>query len=334
MTQPGFPSPITFVPDCHWAQWPAGQKILEVPGIATDSHDRVYLFNRGDRPLSIFDSDGKFLRAWEGVKFVRPHGITIGPDDTVFCVDDMDHTVSKFSPDGELLMRLGTSGKPSNTGATSLDYRTIRQAGPPFHYPTNLAIAPNGDLYISDGYGNARIHHFSAEGKLLHSWGKPGTGPSEFHVPHGIAVDARGTVFVADRENSRLQLFTAAGDYLTEWKDVVRPCEVVISRDDLVFVAELGYRAGMWPGTEAPYPNAPGGRVSIFDADGNLVQRWGGGEHPTQAGDFYAPHDLWLDSRGDLYVAEVVYAASGKREMSETGYHTLQKFRRRGQVSR
>ena len=125
--------------------------------------------------------------------------------------------------------------QPSNTGATSIDFRSIKQAGPPFHFPTNLALSPTGDLYVSDGYGNARIHRFSPEGKLLHSWGAPGGGPGEFHVPHGIAIDRQGTVYVADRENSRIQLFTPDGQFLSEWTDVARPCEIFIDKAENCF---------------------------------------------------------------------------------------------------
>jgi DNA-binding beta-propeller fold protein YncE len=278
----------------------------------------------------VFDPDGTFLLSWgEGI-FARPHGISIGPDDAVYCTDDCDHTVRKFTPEGRPLLTLGTSGQPSGTGATSNDYRTVRYAGPPFHYPTNLAIAPAGELYVSDGYGNARVHKFTPEGRLLLSWGEPGDGPGQFHLPHGIAVDRQGTVYVADRENSRIQLFTSEGEYLTEWRDVARPCQVAIDATGHVCVAELGFRAGMWPGTTAPGPDAPGGRVSVFDSQGHLVARWGGGRNPTAPGDFFAPHDLCIDGKGDLYVAEVVMSAGGNRGLVSGDCHTLQKFVRKG----
>ena len=314
--------------DADWARWPEGFQVSEVTAVATDSADRVFVFNRGNYPVSVFDPGGKFLFAWGEGLFVRPHGISIGPDDSVYLTDDMDHTVRKFTPEGKLLWTLGTSGSPSDTGATSVDFRTIQRAGPPFHYPTNLALGPAGELYISDGYGNARIHKFSPEGQLLQSWGEPGTGQGQFRIPHGIAVDAYGTVYVADRENSRLQLFSTEGEFLTEWKDIARPCDVVVDSAGRVYVAELGYRAGMWPGTQPPHSGATGGRVSIWNSRGNLLARFGGGERPTEAGDFFAPHDIWLDSQGSLYVSEVVRsAAKGKRP--EVGdYHTLQKFRR------
>jgi DNA-binding beta-propeller fold protein YncE len=311
-----------------WPRWPDNWSVIEVVGMATDSRDRVFVFSRGDHPVTVFDREGNFVTSWGEGLFARPHGITIASDDSVFCTDDFGHTVRKFTPDGKLLMTLGVHGQPSDTGATSIDYRTIRHAGPPFHFPTNVAIAASGDLFISDGYGNVRIHHFTADGRLLNSWGSLGSGPGQFQIPHGIAIDQHGTIYVADRENSRLQLFSQAGEFIAEWPDIARPCDVMIDNAGRVFVAEVGYRAGMWPGIEPPFPGAPGGRVSVFNSRGGLLARWGGGDNPTAPGDFYAPHDIWFDSRGDLYVSEVVRAASRGVKPSVGDYHTLQKFER------
>jgi DNA-binding beta-propeller fold protein YncE len=312
-----------------WPQLPAGWSWEEVAGVATDSRDRVFVFNRGEHPLMIFAPDGTFVSAWGEGLFARPHGIYIGADDAVFCTDDTGHVVHKFTPEGRLLLTLGTPGSPSDTGATSVDFRTILQAAGPFHYPTNLAISPEGDLYVSDGYGNARVHKFSADGRLLSSWGEPGTGPGQFRVPHGIVVDRDGVVYVADRENSRIQRFTPDGEFLGEWTDVARPSQVFIADDDLFYVAELGYHAGMWPGTSAPSPDATGGRLSIFDRDGKLLARWGGGTNPTAAGDFFAPHGIWVDSVGSIYVSEVTMSAGGNRGLVPRDCPSLQKFTRR-----
>jgi DNA-binding beta-propeller fold protein YncE len=322
------PSPrlLRYDANDHWAKRPAEFSWLEVSAVATDSSDRVFVFNRGEHPVMVFDREGTFLDSWgEGV-FARAHGITIGPDDSVYCTDDLDHTVRKFSPDGQLLLTLGTSGRPSNTGATSMDFRTICSSGPPFHYPTNVALSPDGEIYVADGYGNACIHKFSAEGRLLFSWGTPGEGQGQFRIPHGIAVDRHGDVFVADRENSRIQVFSASGEFLREWSEIARPCQVAFDEAGKLFVAELGYRAGMWPGTSPPSSNATGGRVSVFDPAGSLLARWGGGEEPTSPGDFFAPHDVCIDSHGDLYVAEVVMSAGGNRGLVSPDCHTLQKF--------
>ncbi len=311
-----------------WAELPDGWRFVEVAGVATDSRDRVFVFNRGDHPIVIFDRDGGFLGSWGEGLFVRPHGITIGPDDVVYCTDDLDHTVKKFTAKGKPLSTLGTSGHPSDTGATSMDFRTIRGAAGPFHYPTNLAIAPDGSLYISDGYGNARVHRFSPDGTYLFSWGQPGTGPGEFRLPHGIAVGPDGTVVVADRENSRLQFFSPEGHFQNEWTDVARPCQVLVDGHGNVYVAELGFRAGMWPGTVPPTEDPTGGRVSVFDPNGGLLARWGGGLNPCAPGDFFAPHDLCLDSQGNLYVGEVTWSAGGNQGAVPADCHSLQKFLR------
>ncbi|MCI0681526.1 MAG: peptidyl-alpha-hydroxyglycine alpha-amidating lyase family protein [Gemmataceae bacterium] len=319
---------VVYHPSDHWARLPPGYSWAEAAAVAVDSRDRVFVFNRGEHPVMIFERDGSFVASWGEGLFRRPHGITIGPDDSVYCADDMDHTVRKYTPDGRLLLTLGTSGQASDTGATSMDYRTVRRAGPPFHYPTNLALAADGTMFVSDGYGNARVHVFAPDGRLLRSWGEPGSGPGQFHLPHGIAVDQQGTVYVADRENSRVQLFTAEGESVTEWTDVARPCQVSIDRRGDVLVAELGWRAGLWPGMTPPSPDATGGRVSVFDRQGKLSKRWGGGDNPCAAGDFFAPHGICVDSHGDIYVAEVTWSAGGKNGLVPADCHSLQKFSR------
>jgi sugar lactone lactonase YvrE len=317
---------FTYEVDESWAKFPCGGSPGEAVGVACDSRDNVYVFLRGPHPVLVFERDGTTLRSWGEGAFARPHGIFIGPDDTVYCTDDFGHTVCAYSLEGQLRLTLGTSRQPSDTGATSIDYRTIKRAGPPFNYPTNLAVGPLGDLYVSDGYGNARVHRFSPDGRLLQSWGEPGAEPGQFHVPHGIAVDRAGIVYVADRENSRIQLFDSEGKYLSEWTDVARPCQLFIDRDDWIYIAELGYHAGRWPGTEAAPPDAPGGRVSIFDRAGVLHARFGGGTNPCAAGDFFAPHGIWVDSHGDIYVAEVTLSAGGRTGVVPPHCHSFQKF--------
>jgi DNA-binding beta-propeller fold protein YncE len=315
-----------------WEQLPAGWNLVEVAGVATDSSGNVLVFNRGEHPLIVFDRQGRFLRSWgEGV-FVRPHGLTIGPDDAVYCVDDAGHAVHKFSPEGELVLSLGVPGVAADTGAQGFDYRTIRRAAGPFNCPTNLALAANGDMYVADGYGNARVHHFAADGQLIRSWGRCGAGPGEFHVPHGIAVDRAGTVYVADRENSRIQLFSPDGRFVDQWTGIARPCQVRFDAVGNLYVAELGYRAGMFPGNVPPPESTAegagptGGRLSIFGAGGQLLTRIGGGERPTAAGDFLAPHDVWIDRFGDVYTAEVIASAGCPGRPSPGECHTLQKF--------
>ena len=315
----------------EWARLPAGWSFGEVVGVATDSRNNVFVYSRSAHPITIFDRQGTFLDSWgEGV-FARPHGIHMGPDDAVYLSDDVNHAVHKFTASGKLLLTLGTPGVPSDTGCADSDYRTIRRAAGPFNQPTNLALAADGSMYVTDGYGNARVHKFSVEGERLCSWGEPGDGPGQFHLPHGIAVDRTGRVYVADRENSRVQIFDADGSYVTEWRDVARPTEVFIDgsrgMEDVVFVSEIGFRCGLFPGMSAP-SNPAGSRVSLFTRDGELLCRFGGGPDPCATGDFFAAHDIWVDQAGDLYVSEVTLSAGGNRGLVPKTCHTLQKFMR------
>ena len=309
-----------------WQRLPEGWSFVEVAGVATDSQDRVYAFNRGEHPMIVFDRDGRFLTAWgEGV-FANAHGIHVGPDDTIYCADNFDHTVRVFTPDGALVRTLGEKDMPSDTGFTAWETPVQRAAGP-FNMVTNVALAPDGSLYVSDGYGNARVHKFAADGTLQFSWGEPGSGPGQFRLPHAIAVDRRGSVYVADRENSRIQVFTAAGEYVTEWPHVDRPDDLYIDADENLFVAELGFEFGRMPANmSAAIPrHAPHARVSVLTLDGEVQTRFGGPD-PAAPGNFYAPHGIWADSRGDLYVGEVTYSAGGKQGMIPLDAHCLQKF--------
>ena len=309
-----------------WQQLPEGWSFVEVAGVATDSQDRVYAFNRGEHPMIVFDRDGRFLTAWgEGV-FTNAHGIHIGPDDRIYCADNFDHTVRVFTPDGTLVRILGEKDMPSDTGFTAWETPVQRAAGP-FNMVTNVALAPDGSLYVSDGYGNARVHKFAADGTLQFSWGEPGSGPGQFRLPHAIAVDRRGSVYVADRENSRIQVFTAAGEYVTEWPHVDRPDDLYIDADENLFVAELGFEFGRMPANmSAAIPrHEPHAQVSVLTLDGEVQTRFGGPD-PAAPGNFYAPHGIWADSRGDLYVGEVTYSAGGKQGLIPLDAHCLQKF--------
>ncbi len=308
-----------------WEQLPEGWSFVEVAGVATDSMDRVYAFNRGAHPMIIFDRDGKFLNAWGEDVFTNAHGIFIGPDDTIYCADNFDHTVRLFKPDGELILTLGEKDKPSDTGFEAWT-TPVKKASGPFNMVTNVALGPEGHMYVADGYGNARVHRFSPNGTLEFSWGSPGSGPSQFKIPHAIAVDRRGTVYVADRENSRIQVFTGDGEFLTEWSHVKRPDDLYIDKDENLFVAELGFKVAHMPnnlGAAIP-PHEPPSSVAVLSLDGEIQQRFGG--HGLEPGNFYAPHGIWADSRGDLYVSEVNYSAGGKQGLIPLNGHVLQKF--------
>jgi len=309
-----------------WEQLPEGWDLIEVPGVAVDSSDNVYVFNRGEHPVVVFDRQGRFLRSWgEGV-FRRPHGIVTGPDDSIYCTDDLGHCVRKFTPDGRLLATLGTPDAPSDTGISGMDYRTIRRPAGPFNMPTNVAFDAAGNIYVCDGYGNARVHRFDPAGRLLASWGTSGDADGAFNLPHGITVGLDGRVYVADRENSRVQVFTAEGRFLAAWTDVARPMQVAVDARGNVLVAAVGWRTGTFPWQTAPSVDPTGARLSVFDPDGRLLARGGDDADPWALGNYFAPHDLAIDSRGDVYVGEVTVSANGGRLPLPADYRPLKKL--------
>jgi hypothetical protein len=317
-----------------WERLPEGWSFVEVAGVAVDSKDRVYVFNRGAHPMIVFDKDGRFLDAWgEGV-FTSAHGIFIDRQDHVWCADNFDHTVRKFTTDGELLMTLGDPARPADTGF-KIGESPVRHAAGPFNMVTNVAVTPSGEMFISDGYGNARVHRFSPDGELLASWGEPGSGPGQFNLPHSIAVDRGGRVFVADRENSRLQIFSKDGEFLQSWDWVNRPDDLFIDEQENLFIAELGWNV---PHVERPHfpwsrhppvGHAPIARVTICDLDGH-IQTQIGGYDPLLPGNFIVPHGIWADSRGDFYVGEVVKASGAIEHFAPLTCHAFQKFVRAG----
>lgn len=315
----------TYEVQSGWEQLPPGLTHRDVSGVAVDSADRVYVFNRSEHPVQIHEADGSFVGSWgEGI-FTNPHGIRI-VNDIVFCVDDFDHTVRKFALDGTLLQVWGTPGVASETGFGRDDYRSIREASPPFNRPTNCAVHSSGSVFVTDGYGNARVHRFTPDGQLEFSWGQPGSGIGQFNVPHSIAIDATDRLLVADRENSRIQLFDTQGNYLDQWTDVARPNDIAFDAMGNVYVAELG-PAGPYAFQEPLPSDFPPSRVSIFNSEGLLLDRWGTTD-PCQTGSFYAAHGICIDGRGDAYVGEVTWSAGG--DAAPACCRTLQKFVRTG----
>ena len=214
------------------------------------------------------------------------HGIYIDGEDNVYCIDNDNHCVFKFNRNGELTMTLGTPGT-----AAPAD-------GDPFNSPTDLAIASTGELFISDGYGNARVHKYSPEGELLLSWGERGDGPGQFALSHCVRIDREDRVWICDRSNDRLQIFDTNGNYLTEWTDVPQPNTIFFDpNDDVVYVAGLDHE------------------FLIYTLDGELITRWGGAESSEVPGEFLGgAHGLWMDSYGDLYMGEVMLGDNARMQ--------------------
>ena len=296
-----------------WAKLPEGWSFHEVADVAVDSKDRVYVFSRGKHPLIVFDREGNFLYSWgEGV-FKRPHGVTVGPDETLYCADDGDHTVRKCTLDGKVLMTLGTPDKPAPAWS-----------GHPFNRPTKVAVDPKtGEFYVTDGYGNSRVHKYSPDGKLLFSWGQPGTEPGEFNIVHTVCLDKEGFVYVADRENDRVQIFDPKGKYITQWNNMHRACGLYITggRRQLVYIGELATAVPVNKGM----PKI-GSCISIFSTKGKRLARLGDllpGEEPNQ---FISAHSLAVDVHGDIYVGEVSWTAMGSKLSPPRELRSLRKL--------
>jgi sugar lactone lactonase YvrE len=270
----------------NWGEAPNGWTWGWIPAVACDSQDRVFVYSRSNHPLIIFDRDGNFLETW-GDGILPPgaaHGIYIDAEDNVYCTDNDTHCVYKFNRAGELVMTLGTPGQPA------------AKDGDPFDKPTDLAVSSTGDLFISDGYGNARVHKYSPDGELLLSWGERGSGPGQFGLSHGVRVDKDDRVWICDRSNNRLQIFDTEGRFLTEWTGLLQPNTIYFDpNDDVVYVAELDHQ------------------FSIYTSDGELITKWGGAESSDTPGEFLGgPHGLWMDSHGDLYMGEVMLGEAAR----------------------
>jgi hypothetical protein len=271
----------------HWAKLPrwwsfgttdpaARPPRTAVKGAVAANGD-VYVLSRSAHPVCVFDATGQFVTAWgEGEFSIFVHGLSIAPDQKVWITDSGTHLVSVHEPSGEPVRSFGTRNFPSPT-----------LYGNPFNMPTGTAFAANGDIYISDGYGNRRVHRFAADGTLLHSWGEPGTGPGQFAIVHFIAIDDRDQVYIADRENHRIQLFDAGGAFLSEWTGFDMPSDLAFGRDAIY----VGGRDGL----------------SIWTRDREPIIRFGADE-PTPGA--FNIHGLWLDAAENIYLAHFDRAVS------------------------
>lgn len=315
-----------------WEQLPAGFVHGDVADVAVDTDDYVYMVTRREPRVIVYDSAGRFQRSWgEGLFSERPHAITVGRSGAVYVVDESLHVVRKFSKRGELLASIGTPGQAADTGIDPSikdlygRLQSIKYGGPPFNLPTKVAEAPSGDLYITDGYGNCRVHHFTAEGVYLHSWGEPGAEPGQFYAPHCVVVTDDERVLVCDRENERIQIFTPDGRFLEQWLDVQRPSGLVFDSQGFVYVTELPWRVGNGSFRRGRISEPHYARVSVLDARGRALEHWGNSD-ACAPGSFVAPHGIAVDSRGSLYIADVTWSFAGQMGLVPDDCHTFHKF--------
>ncbi len=243
-----------------WGTLPDGMTFGTVSSVAADSQNRVYVYQRKDPPIVVLDSDGNYLNSWGISAFNLPHGFCI-VDDVIYLTDREDSVCLKYTLDGKPLMVLGDRGVHSDTGCEEPGELVPRAAGP-FNYPSEMYPSPSGDLYVSDGYRNSRVHRFSAEGRYITSWGTPGKGgPGEFHLPHSLLIDEEGLVYVCDRENNRIQVFTPEGEFITMWTDMTRPNDISQSEDGDFYIAESTLEGSTT-------------RFTVRDKEGEILSSW------------------------------------------------------------
>ncbi len=260
---------------------PKGESLGVVSRVATDSQDRVYVFQRKDPPVVIFDHDGTYLGSW-GIGAVREaHGMKI-VDDTVYTTDRPDSVAVSFTLDGKPLLVLGKRGVHSDTGCEGRPWLAVR-AGRPFNHPTEMMPHPNGDIYVTDGYRNCCVHRFTRDGRLVSSWGTPGKAEGQFHLPHSIAIDADGKLYVADRANQRIQIFSPDGAFLGMWNGMGGPNDIARGKDGIFYIAEQE------DGDKPAY-------VCVRDAQGQVLTRL----------ESRHIHGVGVDSRGDIYAGLTV----------------------------
>jgi len=289
---------ITYEVVHGWPKLPKDCLLGQVTGVGVDSHDRVFVFHRAEgidlsgtgtmvsNPtiLCIDGLTGEILSTWGENLFTIPHGLTIDCEDNIWVTDVGEERVLKFSDAGDLLLVVGEKGVPG------LD-------GQHFNRPTDIAVTPAGEFYVSDGYGNSRVAKFAADGTFLFDWGEKGAGPGQFQTPHSITLDAEGKVYVADRENARIQIFDPDGHFIAQWKsaELGRPWGVQIGPDNLLYVAD----GGDWEPE-----GKPSSHVLKLDLDGNILAKWG--SHGRYDGQFVWAHEVAVGSDGSVYVGDLL----------------------------
>ena len=266
---------ITYQLVANWAQLPPGTKWGRMTAVDVDATGTIYVLQRSEpSKVMAFDPQGKLLRTWGEGLFPEAHGLRVDRDGNVWITERMLHQVMKFTPDGRLLLELGQKGVAGDN--TSVDK---------FNGPSDLVFAPNGDFFVSDGEStNARVVKYSKDGKFVKFWGTKGAGPGELEVPHSIAMDSRGRLYVANRTNKRIEVFDQDGHFLSQIRNAGTPYGLFITKDDLLYVVD---------GTQGN----PDEFLTVVDTrDGSVV---------AQIHGLTGPHMVSVSASGDIYVAEV-----------------------------
>ena len=258
----------------NWAKLPKGWNFGETSGVAVDKQDNVWVFNRGAHPVIQFDKNGNMLQAWSDMTLVSSHGIRVDPQGNIWGIDVKGHRVVKYDTAGKVQMVLGRSpGKNDSSGD--------------FNEPTNIAFAPNGDFFISDGYVNSRVAKFNREGDHLAHWGAKGTGDGEFNLVHDVVLDKSGRLYVADRTNERIQIFDTNGKFLGKWSNIGAPWGLdYVERENAIYMCD-----------------GVNNRVVKLNLEGEVLGVLG--SYGKTPGKFDFAHSIAVDSTGAIYVAEI-----------------------------
>ncbi|NLX96286.1 MAG: 6-bladed beta-propeller [Rhodopirellula sp.] len=297
LSYPQEPTVIEYAVDPTWPQRPESFGAPGgVPSIVVDREDRIWCLERCDEPVQVYSTDGKLIASWGRDRFAGPHSLRFDPEGHVWIADFQRHTVEKFTTDGKLLLTLGTPGEAGEDKSH-------------FYRPTDMAVTPAGDIFVTDGYGNRRVVHFDGQGRFVKSWGRYGSGPGEFVLPHMIVVDSQGILYVADRNSGRIQLFRQNGEFIDQWANLIMPWGLSIFGADEIWCC--GTSPQRWY-SNGEYPPPKDQIFMRFSSDGKLRQLWtvpkaeDGQEKP---GECNWLHAIAVDSQGNVYLGDI----NGKR---------------------
>jgi DNA-binding beta-propeller fold protein YncE len=314
-----------YVVDPTWPRKPERLTWGQMPGIALDRHDQVYISNRSTPAVQVYRTDGTFVRAWDIKDATGAHFIRVDPEGNIWTADIKSHLVCKHSPEGKVLLTLGEAGRAGTDEKH-------------FDRPTDVVVLPGGDIFITDGYGNRRVIHFDKTGKYINQWGEAGAKPGQFALPHSIVADSRGRLYVADRENARIQVFDTSGKLLAVWTNVITPWGLYMTDNDELWVCgssavKKGATASQTqqgplesPSSEWDVLPPPDQVVMKLDLQGHVLLRVplvktpvaqppsavaGGGPSPgagalqRKAGELDWVHGIAVDSQGNLYLGDI-----------------------------